>query len=125
MYIKIGMQGTPAGMNNFELGRYNEYIEIVKDQISCATEASEILQSSYRNLRKIDVPGKFFWKKNIFLSSTQTGQTQRRQQNTNNQNNRPGSVAPSNPQSPAVSSPGVAGGGGGGPTTPGAIVAPS
>merc|ERR1711935_258877 len=102
-----GMQGTPAGMNNFELGRYNEYIEIVKDQISCATEASEILQSSYRNLRKIDVPG----------------QTQRRQQNTNNQNNRPGSVAPSNPQSPAVSSPGVAGGGG--PTTPGAIVAPS
>ena len=45
-------------MSNFELSRYNEYIDIVKDQISCATEASEILQSSYRNLRKIDVPGK-------------------------------------------------------------------
>ena len=56
----IGMQAVPQGMNNFELGRYNEYIEIVKDQISCATEASEILQSSYRNLRKIpeNVPGK-------------------------------------------------------------------
>ena len=52
------MPGAPAGMSNFELSRYNEYIDIVKDQISCATEASEILQSSYRNLRKIDVPGK-------------------------------------------------------------------
>ena len=54
----LGMPGAPAGMSNFELSRYNEYIDIVKDQISCATEASEILQSSYRNLRKIDVPGK-------------------------------------------------------------------
>jgi len=95
-----GMPGAPAGMSNFELSRYNEYIDIVKDQISCATEASEILQSSYRNLRKIDVPGQ-----------------QRRSQNTNNQNNRPGSGGPQQggPQSPAVSSPGMAQG----PGTPG------
>ena len=128
------MPGAPAGMSNFELSRYNEYIDIVKDQISCATEASEILQSSYRNLRKIDVPGKqqkwkTFWKifeikwnflkllKNCLLKLL-IGQ-QRRSQNTNNQNNRPGSGGPQQgPQSPAVSSPGMAQG----PGTPGAPI---
>ena len=43
---------------NFDLSKYNDYIEIVRDQIKCAQEASHILQRSYQDLQNIDIPGK-------------------------------------------------------------------
>ena len=44
---------------NFDLSKYNDYIEIVRDQIKCAQEASHILQRSYQDLQNIDIPGNF------------------------------------------------------------------
>jgi len=67
---------------NFDLSKYNDYIEIVRDQIKCAQEASHILQRSYQDLQNIDIPG-------------------RRNPNTNNQNNTRSAA----PTSPAASTP--------------------
>jgi len=67
---------------NFDLSKYNDYIEIVRDQIKCAQEASHILQRSYQDLQNIDIPG-------------------RRNPNTNNQNNTRSNA----PSSPAASTP--------------------
>jgi len=74
---------------NFDLSKYNDYIEIVRDQIKCAQEASHILQRSYQDLQNIDIPG-------------------RRNPNTNNQNNTR-SAAPSSPASASTPTPGPVG----------------
>ena len=37
-----------------ELNRYNDYIDIIKDQISCANEATQILQKTYNDLQSVD-----------------------------------------------------------------------
>jgi len=40
--------------NSVELSRYNEYIDIIKNQIQCANEATQILQKTYTELQSVD-----------------------------------------------------------------------
>ena len=41
-------------MGSMELPRYNEYLDIIKDQINCANEATAILQKTYNELQSVD-----------------------------------------------------------------------
>ena len=51
-------------MGSMELPRYNEYLDIIKDQINCANEATAILQKTYNELQSVDQnfqPGFGIW----------------------------------------------------------------
>jgi len=97
-----------GGPTNFELSKYNDYIEIVKDQINCATEASEILQRSYRDLQNIDIPG----------ANQRRAQMNNAQMNQNNNRNQQISQSASSPAS-------AVGAGSGGPASQGPVGSPA
>merc|ERR1711937_1097665 len=44
----------PPNLGSMELPRYNEYLDIIKDQINCANEATAILQKTYNELQSVD-----------------------------------------------------------------------
>jgi len=93
----------PPNLGSMELPRYNEYLDIIKDQINCANEATAILQKTYNELQSVD---------QNFQQHVRRGANQSANNNANNSNpptqqqnstaTQPPSNPPRNTHSPAA-----------------------